>query len=151
MRIHATLVFFASLLSACAQVYVPPEPQAQAQLRISASIPVMQYMDNGDDCSGNRRFNDADNPYRRSDRTLVAPAGRRIAVNLIVNGPGASACNVTLSFVLQPGHRYEAQMTSLVDRCIARIVEPGQDPAATAAAIGLKQVRTGLSGSCAGQ
>ncbi len=46
-------------------------------------------------------------------------------MNLIVNGPGASACNVTLSFVLQPGHRYEAQMTSLVDRCIARIVEPG--------------------------
>jgi hypothetical protein len=151
MRIHGTLVLIASVLSACAQVYVPPEPQARAQLRISSSIQVLQYMDNGDDCSGARRFNDADNPFRRADRILEAPAGRRIAVNLIVNGPGASSCNVTMSFVLQPGRRYEAQMTSLVDRCIARIVEPGQDPSATASAIGLKQVRTGLSGSCAGQ
>jgi hypothetical protein len=122
-------------------VYAPPAPESRASLRIAPPIDVIGYLENGDECSGARRFNDSDNPFKRPDRTLFVPSGRRIALNLVATGPGPSACNVLLSFAPQPGARYEAQMTLSRDRCFAQIVEPGKDPLATAAAIGLRQVR----------
>lgn len=144
---HLWIATFAAIVaSGCAQVYVPPVLEGRAFLRMAPPIDVFVYLDNGNDCSGARRFNDSDNPFKRSDRTLEAPAGRRIALNFVTTVPGISACNVQVSFTLQPGIRYEAQMTTTRDQCFLRIVEPGKDPAATAAAIGLKQVR---SSNCA--
>ena len=148
MRNACSVILAAALSSGCAQVYVPPAPASGAFLRLAPPIDVFGYLDNGNDCSGARRFDDADNPFKRADRTLVVPAGRRVAINFVATGPGTSACNVLLAFSLQPGARYEAQMTLSREQCSLRIVEPGKDPAATAVAIGLKQVRPS---NCAAQ
>lgn len=146
MRSATSKLLIPFALTGCAQVYTPPPPDSRAYMRIAPPIDVIGYLDNGNDCSGARRINDADSPFRRPDRTFEVPTGRRIALNLVSTGPGISACAVMFSFAPQPGARYEAQMTVERDKCFARIVEPGKDPAQTAASIGLKQVR---SGNCA--
>lgn len=143
------IILLAAALGGCAQVYVPPPSESRAYLRLSPSVHVFSYFDNGEDCTGLRRFNDADNPFKRSDRTLEIPSGRRIGVNLVITS-GLSACNVTFTFVPQPGRRYDAQIDLSGDRCFARIIEPGRPPSTTVTETVLRQVRPGL-GTCAGQ
>lgn len=105
---------------------------------------LLQFYENGHNCTEARGLKPAHNPLRNADRSMVDPSNKQLAMTLIWSGIGAStisSCHATLSFKLPPDGRYRIVGSANAKGCSAQIIDLSRGRASDPESINLMQMK----------
>ncbi len=135
------------ILQGCYAPYVKPPVENRAYVELPTAQ-FITYMENGETCSDTKKFDTQTSPFASTDKTLIVPSGKRVAVTIGFLGR-SKGCSVMLSFELPKDGRYRIKDSWNDNYCYVSLVKIKNGVEVDASDARVKQVKfVGLSNTC---
>jgi len=120
---------------------LPPAENAKLIVEPTSAFQFF-FMPDGYKCGSYLKIANEQNPFVRSDKTLIVEAKKRQAIQLVWAQMGHGACDVIVAFELAPGGTYKLKSALDQNSCMVALVP--QDPKSRIGFMTQRMVWTGL-------